>query len=81
MLLALNFSLSNFCASRAALREDGFAQYHYMRYDVWLAMVVFPLFGLVIGTFVNALDEKGYRRYMQFLRLEFDTKLGMHSPK
>jgi len=44
-------------------------------------MVAFPLFGLVIGTIVNALDEKGYLRYMQFLRLEFDTKLGMHSPK
>lgn len=52
-----------------------------MRYDIWLAMVVLPLFGLIIGTVVNALDKKSYLRYMQFLRLEFDTKLGMHSPK
>lgn len=44
-------------------------------------MVAFPLFGLIIGTVINALDEKSYRRYIQFLRLEFDTKLGMHSPK
>lgn len=66
---------------RASLRINGFALYQYMRFDVWVAMVIFPLFGLIVGTVVNALDEKGYRRYMQFLRLEFDTKLGMHSPK
>lgn len=55
--------------------------YHYMRYDVWLAIVAFTFFGFLVGAVVNMLDDKSYRRYIQFLRLEFDTKLGMHSPK
>ena len=66
---------------RAGLRDNGFALYRYMRYDIWIAMVIFPLCGLLVGNVVNSLDDKSYRRYMQFLRLEFDTRLGMHSPK
>ena len=63
------------------MRQDGLAYYREMTFDVWLAVIIFPVVGVFIATGVNVFDVKSYRRYIQFLRLEFDTKLGMHSPK
>ena len=48
---------------------------------VWMAMVVMTVLGLLVGTLTNSIDDKWYRRHLQFLRLEFDTRLGMHSPR
>jgi hypothetical protein len=55
----------------------------YVRLDyvVWIAMFVLPSLGVLVGVLVNADDKHHYRRYLQFLRLEFDTRLGMHSPR
>ena len=55
--------------------------YETLSWVVWLFMAVLPLLGVVWGGTLNKVDYKSYRRYMQFLRLEFDTKLGMHSPR
>jgi len=48
---------------------------------VWVLLFVLPMIGLAIGIHINQTDFKGYKRYLQFLRLNFDTKLGMHSPR
>ncbi|OYW91255.1 MAG: hypothetical protein B7Z23_08485, partial [Pseudomonadales bacterium 32-61-5] len=48
---------------------------------VWLIMFLLPVVGVVVGVLVNADDQHHYKRYLQFLRLEFDTRLGMHSPR
>ena len=50
----------------------------------WLtvvALLIMPVLGALVGFATNHHDEASYRRYCQFLRLEFDTKLGMHSPR
>jgi hypothetical protein len=44
-------------------------------------MAVGPVLGIAVGFVVNAYDNFCYRRHLQFLRLEFDTRLGMHSPR
>jgi len=65
---------------RAWLR-DGFQEYRNVDYTVWLVLIVGTLGTFFVGLAVNAHDEKRHRRLMQFLRLDFDTKLGMHSPR
>ena len=55
--------------------------YSQLHWAVWVTMLVLPLLGIVVGIVVNRLDDHHYRRYLQFLRLEFDTRLGMHSPR
>jgi len=46
-----------------------------------LAMILGPLGGLAVGAAGNAADLNWHLRYLKFLRLEFDTRLGMHSPR
>jgi len=65
---------------RAWLR-NGFQEYQNLDYAVWLILIVGTLGTFLVGLAVNAHDEKRHRRLMQFLRLDFDTKLGMHSPR
>jgi len=48
---------------------------------VWLLLLLLTLLGAASGGLVNSADDKFYRRYLQLLRLEFDTRLGMHSPR
>ncbi len=62
--------------------QDG-AHYTYgdLSWEVWLLMAALPVGGVVWGSILNSADWKVYRRYLQFLRLQFDTRLGMHSPR
>ena len=61
---------------------QGLQAYADLNWCVWLTIiVVMPLVGIIITITVNQQDDKAYRRYLQFLRLEFDTRLGMHSPR
>lgn len=55
--------------------------YTEMDNEVWIAMGICPLVGLALGYAVNSDDNFNYQRHLQFLRLEFDTRLGMHSPR
>jgi magnesium-transporting ATPase (P-type) len=64
-----------------AWMRDGFQEYRNLDYAVWLVLIVATLGTFFVGLAVNAHDEKRHRRLMQFLRLDFDTKLGMHSPR
>ena len=48
---------------------------------VWFVMAVLPAINLIVATSLNKHDDKFYRRFLSFLRLEFDTRLGMHSPR
>lgn len=52
-----------------------------VEWPVWLVLFVLPVLVVVVGVLVNRLDAWHFQRFMQFLRLEFDTRLGMHSPK
>lgn len=69
---------------RALMRYDCDPHHHNyanLHWIVWLAMFILPLLGIVLGLIINRHDNHSYRRYLQFLRLEFDTRLGMHSPR
>ena len=55
--------------------------YQVLTADVWVLMVGLALLGSGISHAVNSYDLFFYKRYQQFLRLEFDTRLGMHSPR
>lgn len=60
---------------------DSSHSYSNLDWFVWLALFILPVVGVVVGVLVNADDQHHYKRYLQFLRLEFDTRLGMHSPR
>jgi hypothetical protein len=68
------------CAE-GAHRSGAEHTYESLSWIVWFLLAALPLLGVVWGVWLNGVDFKSYRRYMQFLRLEFDTKLGMHSPR
>ena len=55
--------------------------YWELHWAVWVTMFVLPILGILLGAVINQLDDYHYRRHLQFLRLEFDTRLGMHSPR
>jgi hypothetical protein len=76
-----NIALIIFNYYRAAGRDHGFLLIKNNGIDMWIAMAVAPFISYLIGIIVNAYDDVSYRRYMLFLRLEFDTRLGMHSPR
>ncbi len=61
--------------------RDGLSEFDDLSWVIWAALFLFPLIGYILGIYLNDSDEKLYRRYLQFLRLEFDTRLGMHSPR
>jgi hypothetical protein len=50
-------------------------------WEAWVTLVGLPLVSILIGLILNERDSKFYKRHLQFLRLEFDTRLGMHSPR
>jgi hypothetical protein len=56
-------------------------QYSNLHYSVWIVFAITTVANLLIGFYINKDDNYHYRRYLQFLRLEFDTRLGMHSPR
>ena len=60
----------------------GVQAYGLLGWPVWVAsLFLLPLGGIVSSTIVNKFDGTAHRRYLQYLRLEFDTRLGMHSPR
>jgi hypothetical protein len=70
--------------STTALSVDatlGLVSFLQLNWVVWLLLLLFPTVGLFVGGAVNSVDLKSYERYLKFLRLEFDTRLGMHSPR
>lgn len=79
----LSFDLS-LCLSiqfRALYRNKGLERYAEMDREVWIAMSLLSVAGVCVGFAVNWSDKFSYQRHLQFLRLEFDTRLGMHSPR
>ncbi len=66
---------------RALIRPGGFERYLESDFYLWIVMFVSPLLQIVVGIKVNTSDDQSYKRYLQFLRLEFDTRLGMYSPR
>jgi hypothetical protein len=71
---------------RDYMRHSSIDKYSYANYKdldiiVWVLLIFLPIVQILFGFIVNAIDNKSYRRYLQFLRLDFDTRLGMHSPR
>jgi len=66
---------------RMSGRVGGYERFAEADIYLWVAMCVFPLLEIVTGIRVNGSDDQMYKRYLQFLRLEFDTRLGMYSPR
>jgi ABC-type sugar transport system permease subunit len=57
-------------------------EYSSLTWEFWIvSFIITPIIGIIVGDLVNQHDFKFYRRHLQFLRLEFDTRLGMHSPR
>jgi hypothetical protein len=51
-------------------------------WDVWVVIVgLAPWLGLALAEYAKGLDAKVLNRHARFRRLEFATRLGMHSPK
>jgi len=71
--------------ARSSMRynQNDLIQHTYweLHWAIWVTMLVLPALGILLGAVVNRLDDHHYRRHLQFLRLEFDTRLGMHSPR
>lgn len=61
--------------------SQGNASYKNIHGLVWATLFIMVAMNLVGGLMVNHYDGHFYRRHLQFLRLEFDTRLGMHSPR
>ena len=59
----------------------GLDQFTHLDWVLWVVMLLLPLVGAVVGLVDAADDGVGYKRLLHFLRLEFDTRLGMHSPR
>ena len=66
---------------RLHFSADSSHSYANLDWFVWFALFILPSVGVVVGILVNTDDQYHYKRYHQFLRLEFDTRLGMHSPR
>ena len=55
--------------------------YKEVDYRVWIALCLMPVCGVAIGLWTNYYDNIQYKRYMQYLRFDFETKLGQYSPR
>lgn len=61
---------------------NGIQAYGLLDWSVWVAAIVIcPTISIVLCIELNKHDGTAYKRYLQYLRLEFDTRLGMHSPR
>lgn len=70
-----------FCVDSCSGSVNAFHTYAKLDWVVWFALVLLPIACAAVGFWTNYDDSKHYRRHLQFLRLEFDTRLGMHSPR
>ena len=66
---------------RAYLRENGLYYYSKMSWILYFLVPSLTMFCGIVVHPLNKYDDNFYRRYLEFLRLEFDTRLGMHSPR
>jgi hypothetical protein len=63
-------------------RVNGIEAYSLLNWSVWVAAIVIcPIISIILCIVLNKHDGTAYKRYLQYLRLEFDTRLGMHSPR
>jgi uncharacterized membrane protein YjgN (DUF898 family) len=73
-------------ATRAEARVTEYSygnsgDYTSLNWTVWVALLLLPVGGIFVGGIANAHDDRHHKRYLQFLRLDFETKLGQHSPR
>jgi phosphoglycolate phosphatase-like HAD superfamily hydrolase len=61
--------------------RDNLSIFMHLGWLFWAMLVILPLLQIVVGIVVNKHDNYYYARYLQYLKLEYDTRLGMHSPR
>lgn len=65
--------------------DDQYSLWPYVKEAVpwyfWLLFLIWPLCVIVIDEIVKSHDRHHLTRYFKFLRMQFDTRLGMWSPK
>lgn len=74
----------DFCDASFREEDIGEVKYRYasLHFVAYLVLFVSSIaLNMLSGFWINVDDRYHYRRYLQFLRLEFDTRLGMHSPR
>jgi len=64
-----------------AYRRHNLTSFMHLGWLFWVMLVILPALQIVIGILVNKHDNYYYARYLQYLKLEYDTRLGMHSPR
>jgi hypothetical protein len=64
-----------------ALYRGTFVDLRGVQWDVWAVVALAPWVVLGIGEAVKKQDQRILDRFHRFLRLEFDTRLGTHSPR
>ncbi|KAG1705284.1 hypothetical protein DVH05_004215 [Phytophthora capsici] len=84
LLLTLQFLLSSLRARFVG--ADGVTLWHFVSQSVpwtfWLVVLgVWPLMILGVDEAIKTHDKRHLVRYNKFLRMQFDTRLGMWSPK
>jgi magnesium-transporting ATPase (P-type) len=70
-----------FCAISVSSSEDSSVRYTSIDPYIYIIVAVWPLFVIAITELTKAHDRRTVDRQQRKARLEFDTKLGMHSPK
>lgn len=64
-----------------ALHRGTLRHLRWVEWDTWVAMAAMPWAILLIGERVKGWDRKIFDRFMLLLKLEFNTRLGTHSPR
>lgn len=61
--------------------RDNLSSFMHLGWLLWVMLVTLPVLQIAIGMLVNRHDNYYYARHLQYLKLEYDTRLGMHSPR
>jgi magnesium-transporting ATPase (P-type) len=70
------------CTVRAYMRVGGFGLYQRLSWILYIVIFLSATAGgFLLPFLLNKHDDSFYRRHLNFLRLEFDTRLGMYSPR
>ena len=67
--------------SAVQLFEHAPSVLEWVPWELWLVVALWPLLSAAIGEKVKASDAEMYERDMKFLQLDFNTRLGMYSPR
>ncbi|RKP19463.1 hypothetical protein ROZALSC1DRAFT_13962, partial [Rozella allomycis CSF55] len=77
-LIVLLFSIVFFIVSIST--SSSFSIFRNVDYFIWILVFIWPFIDLLWNEFVKRWDKDSWTRFQKRSKLEFNTKLGMHSP-